>query len=220
MRGGKHTAFDGGFRVIGGVFGGLVPQAMRGQTLDGYVHIADWYTTVAKLAGVDPTDDAPGMPPVDGLDIWPYITGANDTSPRTEIPLSSVYADNESGPGGGGMAALIVGKYKLVRNGQLYCSWQGPVYPNASTDHSKDQNCPDVCPDTGCLFDIQADPGEHTDLAAQMPDVAAQLLKRAKELDATAIEALHPAGWRQKYNGQDYCDAAKACGGFWCPAIP
>ena len=30
---------------------------------------------------------AAGLPPVDGLDVWPLISGANATSPRTEIPL-------------------------------------------------------------------------------------------------------------------------------------
>ena len=29
---------------------------MRGQTTDGYIHVADWYATFSALAGVDPTD--------------------------------------------------------------------------------------------------------------------------------------------------------------------
>ena len=46
------------------------------------------YTTFCGLAGVDPTDEraaAAGLPPVDGHDLWPLISGANATSPRTEV---------------------------------------------------------------------------------------------------------------------------------------
>ena len=32
-------------------------------------------------------------------------------------------------------AALIVNNYKLILGSQMYGFWQGPVYPNASTDH-------------------------------------------------------------------------------------
>ena len=46
---------------------------------------ADWYGTFARLAGVDPTDHAAaasGLPPIDSVDVWPLVTGANATSPR------------------------------------------------------------------------------------------------------------------------------------------
>ena len=42
LRGGKHTAWEGGHRVLAFVTGGLVPTAMRGKKLEGYVHAADW----------------------------------------------------------------------------------------------------------------------------------------------------------------------------------
>ena len=42
LRGGKHTAWEGGHRVLAFVTGGLVPAAMRGKKLEGYVHAADW----------------------------------------------------------------------------------------------------------------------------------------------------------------------------------
>ena len=29
----------------------------------------------------------PGLPPIDSLDIWPLISGANATSPRAVLPL-------------------------------------------------------------------------------------------------------------------------------------
>jgi arylsulfatase I/J len=59
-----------------------------GTKLDGYTHVCDFYATFAHLAGVDPTDHraaAAHLPPLDSLNLWPYISGANNTSPRTEI---------------------------------------------------------------------------------------------------------------------------------------
>ena len=56
LKGGKHTNWQGGVRVNAFVSGGFLPQAMRGQKTEGYIHIADWYATLCALAGVDPTD--------------------------------------------------------------------------------------------------------------------------------------------------------------------
>ena len=45
---------------------------------------------VAALAGVDPTDQraaAANLPPIDSLDLVPYLMGAVDASPRSAIHL-------------------------------------------------------------------------------------------------------------------------------------
>lgn len=67
------------------------------------MHIADWYATFAKLAGLAyPTDEvaaAAGLPPLDSRDAWSELTrtleeegdaAADGGPPRThdEIPLS------------------------------------------------------------------------------------------------------------------------------------
>jgi hypothetical protein len=53
------------------------------------------YMTFCKLAGLseaacasDPLAEAGGLPPIDSLDLWPMLSGANMTSPRTEVPIS------------------------------------------------------------------------------------------------------------------------------------
>ena len=51
LRGGKHFLFEGGVRVPAFVTGGWVPMAMRGRTLGGYAHLADWFTTLVTLGG-------------------------------------------------------------------------------------------------------------------------------------------------------------------------
>ena len=72
-------------RAAAFVGGGFVPPAARGTVSDGMIAIADWYGTLAALAGVDPTDHAAaasGLPPIDSVDVWPLVIGANKTSPR------------------------------------------------------------------------------------------------------------------------------------------
>jgi hypothetical protein len=54
------------------------------------MYSADWYSTFAFLADQDPTDHeaaSTGLPPIDSLGMWPYLTGASPTSPRTELQL-------------------------------------------------------------------------------------------------------------------------------------
>ena len=71
------------------VSGGYLPEGMRGKKIDGYIHIADWYSTFCSLAGVDPTDERAAkakLPPIDSLNVWPLISGQNSTSPRVNIP--------------------------------------------------------------------------------------------------------------------------------------
>jgi arylsulfatase B len=127
LRGGKKTEFEGGVRINAFLSGGFIPPALRGQRRDGYLHVCDWYATLLPLAGADGADDHPGVPPIDGLDMWGYITGKLKDSPRTEMMLS-----NEFKRGTLFSAALIVGDYKLILGTQLYGFWQGPVFPNAT----------------------------------------------------------------------------------------
>eukprot|EP00662_Eupelagonemidae_sp_cell21_P020489 gene20490-13827_t len=98
--------WEGGIRGNSFVSGGFLARKapkMVGSKLEGYTHICDWYSTFASLAGVDPTDHkaaAAGLPAIDSLDLWPYLSGAAGESPRTEI-----FAD----PG-----VLIVGDWKII----------------------------------------------------------------------------------------------------------
>jgi hypothetical protein len=97
LKGGYYTDWEGGVRAPALVNGGVLPQKMRGQHLDGLIHISDWLPTfVVGLNGgnvSDPLSDAAGLPPVDGVNQWGYISGAVGTSPRTAVgftPLPDV----------------------------------------------------------------------------------------------------------------------------------
>jgi arylsulfatase A-like enzyme len=97
LRGSKSTPFEGGVRVVSFAAGGLLERIaplMIGRELDGLLHLADWYATFCHLANVDVFDDRAalaGLPPVDGVNVWPYIAGLAPTSPR-----HSIHVDNRT----------------------------------------------------------------------------------------------------------------------------
>lgn len=154
LRGGKGSFFEGGVRAAAFVSGGLV-EARKGTKEDGVIHIADWYTTLTSLAGLDKTDVAAakhGLPPVDSVDMWPLLSGQVKASPRHELPMSK--------------DALISGPWKLLRNAQSLAIWQGPLSPNETVSHHDIINNNMDCGLPGCLYNVDEDPGEHTDLYA------------------------------------------------------
>jgi hypothetical protein len=106
------------------VSGGLIPASLRGTSSNVVGHIADWYSTICALAGVDHKDDSPikplpvdpskpkqdiysngAFPGVDGVDLWPFLV----TDPQ---PLNASAAH----PGGLWLSAEVMmrGNYKLV----------------------------------------------------------------------------------------------------------
>ena len=200
MKGGKFSNWQGGVRVNAFVSGGFVPTSMRGKKLDGYVALADWYATFCALAGVDPADEkaqAAKLPPVDGLNMWPMLSGQNMTSPRTEIPLS---------PG------LISGDYKILVSNISFSVWTGPVFPN-TTKHTNIHNVQD-CGTSGCLFNIKEDPQEYHDLASSQPDILKRMQSRLGEWEKTAF---NPD--RGKVCNQA-CEAALRYGQYYGPFLP
>ena len=55
------------------VSGGYVPTNMRGKKTEGYIHMADWYSTLCALAGVDLKDEAAAqakLSPIDSMNMW------------------------------------------------------------------------------------------------------------------------------------------------------
>lgn len=191
-RGGKLGLWQGGIVGVAWAAGGLVPASMRGQELRGMSSAFDFFATACSVAGVDPTDHrakAAGLPPVDSLDLWPWISGERPESPRSVFVIGSW---ESSPPGGGGGASrgvargIVAGNLTGVVGGVPDTTWKlvtgtlyqdcvpGPVFPNASstvipTDLARQ------CGSRGCLFDLEADPGEETDVGKQYPAVKTQL---------------------------------------------
>jgi arylsulfatase I/J len=218
LKGGKFGNWEGGIRAAAFASGGFLPKAVRGTKLTGLMAAWDWYTTFAKLAGVDPTDHVAakaGLPPVDGVDLWPYLSGATKTSPRSAIPIGSYIGSRVTGAVYTG--GLISGEYKILLGNIKYAAWTGKEYPNATkvNYHPLFTICGNTTAD-GCLFNIFEDPSEYNNLASSPAhaDIFNKMLTEARSHDASVFNpnrgtrdpaAKHAA--KTKY------------GGYWGPFI-
>jgi arylsulfatase I/J len=181
------------------------------------IEVADFYTTFCSLAGVDPFDEKGalyGLPPVEGLDLWPLLSGINKTSPRTEVVIGGDTTDGSDG------ATLVVGiirsdGYKLLIGNTTGGCWQGPLSPNGTYIG----DCALDCGTTNaplCLFNILTDPTEHANLIDSHPDIASELASRIVENQKTVFSPLR---------GNNMVDIAcansnKTWGGFVGPFLP
>ena len=168
LRGGKASEFEGGIRVAAWLAGGVLPEAVRGSVQPGLVHCADWLATLCGLAGganctADARAAAAGLPAIDSLDMWPLLSGANATSPRTEFAASA--------------HTLVTPRFKLIEGAASSASWQGVLWPNASSPERLINPVVLDC-SSGCLFDVAADPGEHDNVAAEHPAELAAMRAR------------------------------------------
>ena len=201
MKGGKFSDWQGGIRVNAFVSGGYLPEKMRGQKTDGYIHLTDWYATFCYLAGVDPTDEEAAkakLPPIDSMNMWPLISGENSTSPRTDIPASH--------------NTLISGDYKIITGTLRYSIYTGPQFPN-KTSTPKVIHTPYDCGD-GCLFNIKQDPDEYNNLAKTMPDMLKTMQKKLQDYQATYFNPDRGS------ESPEACDTAlNKYGGFWGPFL-
>ena len=204
LRGGKYSNFEGGIRVNAFASGGALPQVVRGTQLNGTIHIADWYRTLAHLAGQDPTDTvaaASGLPPVDSLDVWPMLSGVNMTSPRENV---GIIVTKE---------LLVLGnwKYALPGTKMIESQWGGPAYPNASTATDPISEHSFNCPPTGCLFNVATDPQERNECSAQNPRVTTAMKAELQKQAATI--------WSVSHKNDPACKIAahKLWGGFYGP---
>lgn len=182
LRGGKFADFEGGIRVNAFVSGGFLPVKQRGKVIDDFIHVADWYTTFCHLAGVDATDEraaAAGLPPVDGLNQWPLLSG-DGNGVRHEIHVSA--------------KTLIQGNYKLLtgfgefaRNTSWFFPtpfvlmngrWPGYGWLSILYTYTRFRYC-----GRGCLYNIFEDPEEKEDVAARHPQLREDMLARLSELN-------------------------------------
>lgn len=150
----------------------LLPEAVRGTTNHALLHVSDWYATFAVLAGLNPADDCLGCVPIDGLFVWPVITGSGPP-PRTELVLG-VGGPSQTG------GALRNGSYKLIDRGgnsKAADGWSAQ-YPGTTQAIAGDH----PCVSKPCLFNLDVDPRETHDLSEEEPHLAAAMLARYKHL--------------------------------------
>lgn len=147
LRGAKMTTWEGGVRVPAIVRwpGRIAP----GRVSDEIVASLDLYPTLAALAGAE----RPGDRKIDGIDQGAFLLGKSEHSARDRF---FYYA-------GVHLHAVRSGKWKLVRARQArpgHLGWWARMI--------------DRVPET-TLYDLDADIGETTNIAADHPEVVARL---------------------------------------------
>eukprot|EP01051_Picozoa_sp_SAG22_P017980 SAG22_NODE_2906_length_2113_cov_5.399206_2_plen_298_part_00 len=109
LRGGKHTFWDGGVRVVAFISGGLLPPARRGATFAGLAHSSDWYATfVVGVAGGTLPAHTGGVPP-DSVNLWPALLHG------TPSPRQSVIHQVENAHFSEGTVAVQLGDLKFMQ---------------------------------------------------------------------------------------------------------
>ena len=194
LRGGKMGNFEGGTRGAAVLSGGFLPPAVRGTASEGFIAIEDWWATILGLAGVDASDApaaAAGLPAPDSIDQWAFLSGATTVPPRQEI-WKGWGGVREGAAVMQGLTNASTGWHLLIDEVTVNC-WSGPFSPNASaTCPGKDLVCgrPDapVGGKAGCLFNVLADPGQHSDVAEANPDIVAALYARLQAINSTAYQ--------------------------------
>jgi arylsulfatase len=172
FREGKGTAWEGGTRV---------PCIMRfpgkiaaGTTSDAMLMTIDLFPTIARLTQTKLPDL-----PIDGLDVWPLITGERGAKNPHE-GYAFYYEKNQ-------LQAVTTadGRWKLqyphtyrTLGGRPAGTGGTPVkYENRQLERAQ-------------LFDLQNDPGETTDVLSAHPVVVAQLEAFAEKVRADLGDAI------------------------------
>ncbi|CAE7792603.1 Arsb, partial [Symbiodinium sp. CCMP2456] len=209
LKSGKAADFEGGVRTNAFISGGFVPAEHRNTTFHGVIHISDWYATLCDLAGVSHFDEAAaeankvlgpkGLPLLGDVDGRPQMQHIfSGTNGRTDALHLSRHA-------------VLKWPYKLVTGDQEFSFWPGPVFPNCSSVHPefprvdvfghgvriesddatyREYAMVEDC-GTGCLYDVAADPSEHSNLAnqAQYQAVLTDLQEELERLNSDASTA-------------------------------
>jgi len=162
LRGSKTSVYEGGVRVPAFMH---YPGKIHADTsVDEALHMVDVYPTLLNQAGVSIAQ----VKPLDGKDIWPALA-EGQPSPHDEILINAA-------PYNG---AIVVGDWKLVRNGHLFC-----MISNEGKDDAYE------------LFNLAEDIGETTDLSERFPEKVRELRERLEKHTMEAVPPFNtPAAW-------------------------
>jgi arylsulfatase A len=157
LRGRKGVTGEGGVREpFIARFPGRIPA---GKVSSGVTSMMDIFPTVAKLCGGTPSSN-----PLDGIDIWPMLSGAKPEIQREAL----LYFDDVH------MQCARLGRYKLHLERYTTTQYNPPPVGGR-------MNLPLKHPE---LYDLVADPDESYDVAPQHPEIVADIRARVERLMA------------------------------------
>ena len=181
LRGGKHTFWDGGVRVVGFISGGLIPPARKGSVFTGLAHSSDWYATLVVGVAGGSLPPRTGIVPPDSVNLWQAVLSGG-ASPRTEVihQVKNSYFSEKT-------TAIQVGDMKLILGGSVgddrILAWPKPGSSAVGYGQSGGLTEAGIgacrvgasktkggkntkCGREGCLFNATADPTENLNLLA------------------------------------------------------
>ena len=175
LRAGKATTYEGGVRVPGLAWWPGTIAAGRVETTP--CSTLDVFPTLAKLAGAT----LPEGVTLDGVDISPLLKGQPD--PGAAPRLLTHYF-------GGQLQAVREGRWKLF---VPIAGLPEKRFPSLWFDHQEGlfERQHRLWP-RPVLYDLHADPGETTDLAAHQPEIVRHLLNRARAFDTAFQPHIRP----------------------------
>ena len=159
FRMGKGTLYEGGVRVP--LFIRWPGHISAGRRSDMPVHFADLFPTLCDVAGV-PVDPQHKL---DGVSLRPLFLSA----PLPERTLFITYPHYIAEFGTTPVRAVVRGRYKLVWQPYDHLEFEGGRVTRETFRY-----VPEPLVE---LFDLEADPGEQTNLAAQKPEKLAEMKK-------------------------------------------
>ncbi|GAU91883.1 hypothetical protein RvY_04058 [Ramazzottius varieornatus] len=185
LRGVKDTLWEGGVRGTAFIWSKLLAKPRRQSTQ--LMHISDWVPTLLSAAGQKLNDKK-----LDGIDMWSSLSNGGP-SPRKEVLLN---IDHERG-----IYALRRGQYKLILGTTYNGDWDGWYPPEGETSRTRtEERATTICGPvpkvratscqpmrSACLFNVEKDPCEHTNLADDKPEVVQRLMNRLKAVNATVM---------------------------------
>jgi arylsulfatase A-like enzyme len=160
LRAGKATQYDGGFRVpFIARYPGRIPAGVVSSEI---VASIDMFPTLTKLAGAKLAPNGP----IDGVDVWPLLSGAQSRSPRDEFLFF----------GGSAPGAPIV--LNAIRRGR----WKLHLRLPAGTFEPV------------ALYDLDEDIGERFDRRDRQAEVVRELVARAESVHSELSANVRPQG--------------------------
>jgi arylsulfatase A len=164
LRGRKGSTLEGGMRVpFLARMPGRIPAA---RVCRGVGSMMDIVPTVTRLAGAQPSKNA-----LDGMDIWPLLAGEKASLEREAL----LYFDNWN------VQCARLGRYKLH-----VARYTAPPYVPVGTRVNLPLRSPE-------LYDLELDPDESYDIAAENPAVVADIGGRIERLVAGFPEPVRQA---------------------------
>ena len=199
------------------------------------MHISDWFPTLCDLAGIDYEVD--GVQELDGFSqLDNILNGESDPYQPRELLIHNIQPNDCNEDVCGAIRwrnyKIIVGNELKIHDecGSKWCSLDSDIDDNAMTVQCSETgnfDSPDLVTDgpkvkrdcgysgTPCLFDIDSDPCEYTDLRKSEPEIYEKMYNLLLQYNETQKLPTLYSQYPDDYEGAN----PELYGGFWSPWV-